>query len=160
MTTMLETVLTLWYGTKLCFRLCISRENWTSNYSDDELAQIEAAASIQIVKSRRSHRQVVCLVIQINMLWLFGLVINHKLQLSYVTEHFAANVYEAMQLHLNETFGSGSAHFTAPVNYLSGMLPLSGSNPYTYSSSSSSVYSNIYGNSWRRKILAKHLTNP
>ena len=62
----------------------------------------------------------------------------------------AADVYKAMQSYLNEKYGSGSKDFTVPSGvYTSGShVYLSGSsNNYTYSSTSSSVYSNIYGSS-------------
>ena len=61
----------------------------------------------------------------------------------------AADVYKAMQSYLNEKYGSGSEDFEVPkgVYTSGGYAYLSGSSNYTYSPSSSSVYSNIYGSS-------------
>ena len=122
----------------------------TSNYSDDELPQIEAATGLynSSVGTMAPDESFVGYTNQYAMAVWTGYK-NRSTPIYGSGLDVAANVYKAMQLHLNETFGSGSTDFTAPSGvYLSGNYAyLSGSNPYTYSSSSSSVYSNIYGNS-------------
>ena len=151
MTTMLKTVLTYGTGTEAYVSgMYQAGKTGTSNYSDDELAQIEAATGLynSSVGTMAPDELFVGYTNQYAMAVWTGYK-NRSTPIYGSGLDVAANVYKAMQLHLNETFGSGSTDFTAPSGvYLSGNYAyLSGSNPYTYSSSSSSVYSNIYGNS-------------
>lgn len=151
MTTMLKTVLTYGTGTEAYVSgMYQAGKTGTSNYSDDELPQIEAATGLynSSVGTMAPDESFVGYTNQYAMAVWTGYK-NRSTPIYGSGLDVAANVYKAMQLHLNETFGSGSTDFTAPSGvYLSGNYAyLSGSNPYTYSSSSSSVYSNIYGNS-------------
>ncbi len=151
MTTMLKTVLTYGTGTEAYVSgMYQAGKTGTSNYSDDEMAQIEAATGLynSSVGTMAPDELFVGYTNQYAMAVWTGYK-NRSTPIYGSGLDVAANVYKAMQLHLNETFGSGSTDFTAPSGvYLSGNYAyLSGSNPYTYSSSSSSVYSNIYGNS-------------
>ena len=151
MTTMLKTVLTYGTGTEAYVSgMYQAGKTGTSNYSDDELAQIEAATGLynSSVGTMAPDELFVGYTNQYAMAVWTGYK-NRSTPIYGSGLDVAANVYKAMQLHLNETFGSGSTDFTTPSGvYLSGNYAyLSGSNPYTYSSSSSSVYSNIYGNS-------------
>ncbi|MDY5636562.1 MAG: penicillin-binding protein PBP1A [Streptococcus orisratti] len=151
MTTMLKTVLTYGTGTEAYVSgMYQAGKTGTSNYSDDELPQIEAATGLynSSVGTMAPDELFVGYTNQYAMAVWTGYK-NRSTPIYGSGLDVAANVYKAMQLHLNETFGSGSTDFTAPSGvYLSGNYAyLSGSNPYTYSSSSSSVYSNIYGNS-------------
>ncbi len=151
MTTMLKTVLTYGTGTEAYVSgMYQAGKTGTSNYSDDELPQIEAATGLynSSVGTMTPDESFVGYTNQYAMAVWTGYK-NRSTPIYGSGLDVAANVYKAMQLHLNETFGSGSTDFTAPSGvYLSGNYAyLSGSNPYTYSSSSSSVYSNIYGNS-------------
>lgn len=151
MTTMLKTVLTYGTGTEAYVSgMYQAGKTGTSNYSDDELPQIEAATGLynSSVGTMVPDELFVGYTNQYAMAVWTGYK-NRSTPIYGSGLDVAANVYKAMQLHLNETFGSGSTDFTAPSGvYLSGNYAyLSGSNPYTYSSSSSSVYSNIYGNS-------------
>ncbi|WP_422804543.1 penicillin-binding protein PBP1A [Streptococcus sp. FT1-55] len=151
MTTMLKTVLTYGTGTEAYVSgMYQAGKTGTSNYSDDELAQIEAATGLynSSVGTMAPDELFVGYTNQYAMAVWTGYK-NRSTPIYGSGLDVAANVYKAMQLHLNETFGSGSTDFTAPSGvYLSGNYAyLSDSNPYTYSSSSSSVYSNIYGNS-------------
>lgn len=151
MTTMLKTVLTYGSGTEAYVSgMYQAGKTGTSNYSDDELPQIEAATGLynSSVGTMAPDESFVGYTNQYAMAVWTGYK-NRSTPIYGSGLDVAANVYKAMQLHLNETFGSGSTDFTAPSGvYLSGNYAyLSGSNPYTYSSSSSSVYSNIYGNS-------------
>ncbi|MGF0070871.1 penicillin-binding protein PBP1A [Streptococcus orisratti] len=151
MTTMLKTVLTYGTGTEAYVSgMYQAGKTGTSNYSDDELPQIEAATGLynSSVGTMAPDELFVGYTNQYAMAVWTGYK-NRSTPIYGSGLDVAANVYKAMQLHLNETFGSGSTDFTTPSGvYLSGNYAyLSGSNPYTYSSSSSSVYSNIYGNS-------------
>lgn len=151
MTTMLKTVLTYGTGTEAYVSgMYQAGKTGTSNYSDDELPQIEAATGLynSSVGTMAPDESFVGYTNQYAMAVWTGYK-NRSTPIYGSGLDVAANVYKAMQLHLNETFGSGSTDFTTPSGvYLSGNYAyLSGSNPYTYSSSSSSVYSNIYGNS-------------
>lgn len=151
MTTMLKTVLTYGTGTEAYVSgMYQAGKTGTSNYSDDELAQIEAATGLynSSVGTMAPDELFVGYTNQYAMAVWTGYK-NRSTPIYGSGLDVAANVYKAMQLHLNETFGSGSTDFTTPSGvYLSGNYAyLSGSNPYTYSSSSSSVYSNIYGSS-------------
>lgn len=151
MTTMLKTVLTYGTGTEAYVSgMYQAGKTGTSNYSDDELPQIEAATGLynSSVGTMAPDESFVGYTNQYAMAVWTGYK-NRSTPIYGSGLDVAANVYKAMQLHLNETFGSGSTDFTTPSGvYLSGNYAyLSGSNPYTYSSSSSSVYSNIYGSS-------------
>ncbi|MGT2879128.1 penicillin-binding protein PBP1A [Streptococcus pasteurianus] len=152
MTSMLKTVLTYGTGTEAAISgVYQAGKTGTSNYSDDELEEIEASTGIynSVVGTMAPDELFVGYTTQYSMAVWTG----YKDRMTPIYGdglNVAADVYKAMQSYLNEKYGSGSKDFTVPSGvYTSGSyVYLSGSsNNYTYSSTSSSVYSNIYGSS-------------
>lgn len=152
MTSMLKTVLTYGTGTEAAISgVYQAGKTGTSNYSDDELEEIEESTGIynSVVGTMAPDELFVGYTTQYSMAVWTG----YKDRMTPIYGdglNVAADVYKAMQSYLNEKYGSGSKDFTVPSGvYTSGSyVYLSGSsNNYTYSSTSSSVYSNIYGSS-------------
>lgn len=152
MTSMLKTVLTYGTGTEAAISgVYQAGKTGTSNYSDDELEEIEESTGIynSVVGTIAPDELFVGYTTQYSMAVWTG----YKDRMTPIYGdglNIAADVYKAMQSYLNEKYGSGSKDFTVPSGvYTSGSyVYLSGSsNNYTYSSTSSSVYSNIYGSS-------------
>lgn len=152
MTSMLKTVLTYGTGTKAAISgVYQAGKTGTSNYSDDELEEIEESTGIynSVVGTMAPDELFVGYTTQYSMAVWTG----YKDRMTPIYGNglnVAADVYKAMQSYLNEKYGSGSKDFTVPsgVYTSGGYVYLSGSNNnYTYSSTSSSVYSNIYGSS-------------
>lgn len=152
MTSMLKTVLTYGTGTEAAISgVYQAGKTGTSNYSDDELEEIEESTGIynSVVGTMAPDELFVGYTTQYSMAVWTG----YKDRMTPIYGdglNIAADVYKAMQSYLNEKYGSGSKDFTVPSGvYTSGSyVYLSGSsNNYTYSSTSSSVYSNIYGSS-------------
>lgn len=152
MTSMLKTVLTYGTGTEAAISgVYQAGKTGTSNYSDDELEEIEESTGIynSVVGTMAPDELFVGYTTQYSMAVWTG----YKDRMTPIYSdglNVAADVYKAMQSYLNEKYGSGSKDFTVPSGvYTSGSyVYLSGSsNNYTYSSTSSSVYSNIYGSS-------------
>lgn len=152
MTSMLKTVLTYGTGTEAAISgVYQAGKTGTSNYSDDELEEIEESTGIynSVVGTMTPDELFVGYTTQYSMAVWTG----YKDRMTPIYGdglNIAADVYKAMQSYLNEKYGSGSKDFTVPSGvYTSGSyVYLSGSsNNYTYSSTSSSVYSNIYGSS-------------
>lgn len=152
MTSMLKTVLTYGTGTEAAISgVYQAGKTGTSNYSDDELEEIEESTGIynSVVATMAPDELFVGYTTQYSMAVWTG----YKDRMTPIYGdglNIAADVYKAMQSYLNEKYGSGSKDFTVPSGvYTSGSyVYLSGSsNNYTYSSTSSSVYSNIYGSS-------------
>ena len=152
MTSMLKTVLTYGTGTEAAISgVYQAGKTGTSNYSDDELEEIEESTGIynSVVGTMAPDELFVGYTTQYSMAVWTG----YKDRMTSIYGdglNVAADVYKAMQSYLNEKYGSGSKDFTVPSGvYTSGSyVYLSGSsNNYTYSSTSSSVYSNIYGSS-------------
>lgn len=152
MTSMLKTVLTYGTGTEAAISgVYQAGKTGTSNYSDDELEEIEESTGIynSVVGTMAPDELFVGYTTQYSMAVWTG----YKDRMTPIygdSLNVAADVYKAMQSYLNEKYGSGSKDFTVPSGvYTSGSyVYLSGSsNNYTYSSTSSSVYSNIYGSS-------------
>lgn len=152
MTSMLKTVLTYGTGTEAAISgVYQAGKTGTSNYSDDELEEIEESTGIynSVVGTMAPDELFVGYTTQYSMAVWTG----YKDRMTPIYGdglNVAADVYKAMQSYLNEKYGSGSEDFTVPSGvYTSGSyVYLSGSsNNYTYSSTSSSVYSNIYGSS-------------
>lgn len=152
MTSMLKTVLTYGTGTEAAISgVYQAGKTGTSNYSDDELEEIEESTGIynSVVGTMAPDELFVGYTTQYSMAVWTG----YKDRMTPIYGDglsIAADVYKAMQSYLNEKYGSGSKDFTVPSGvYTSGSyVYLSGSsNNYTYSSTSSSVYSNIYGSS-------------
>lgn len=149
MTNMLKTVLTYGTGTEAYISgMFQAGKTGTSNYSDDELPTIEAETGIynSYVGTMAPDELFVGYTPEYSMAVWTGYK-NRSTPIYGDGLKVAAQVYKAMQIYLNNTFGSGSTDFTVPDGvYLSGSYAyLSGSNAYTYSANSSSVYSNIYG---------------
>ena len=151
-TSMLKTVLTYGTGTEAAISgVYQAGKTGTSNYSDDELEEIEESTGIynSVVGTMAPDELFVGYTTQYSMAVWTG----YKDRMTPIYGdglNVAADVYKAMQSYLNEKYGSGSKDFTVPSGvYTSGSyVYLSGSsNNYTYSSTSSSVYSNIYGSS-------------
>ena len=152
MTSMLKTVLTYGTGTKAAISgVYQAGKTGTSNYTDDELEEIEESTGIynSVVGTMAPDELFVGYTTQYSMAVWTG----YKDRMTPIYGdglNVAANVYKTMQSYLNEKYGSGSEDFTVPsgVYTSGGYVYLSGSNNnYTYSSTSSSVYSNIYGSS-------------
>lgn len=152
MTSMLKTVLTYGTGTEAAISgVYQAGKTGTSNYSDDELEEIEESTGIynSVVGTMAPDELFVGYTTQYSMAVWTG----YKDRMTPIYGdglNVAADVYKVMQSYLNEKYGSGSKDFTVPSGvYTSGSyVYLSGSsNNYTYSSTSSSVYSNIYGSS-------------
>lgn len=152
MTSMLKTVLTYGTGTEAAISgVYQAGKTGTSNYSDDELEEIEESTGIynSVVGTMAPDELFVGYTTQYSMAVWTG----YKDRMTPIYGdglNVAADIYKAMQSYLNEKYGSGSKDFTVPSGvYTSGSyVYLSGSsNNYTYSSTSSSVYSNIYGSS-------------
>lgn len=152
MTSMLKTVLTYGTGTEAAISgVYQAGKTGTSNYSDDELEEIEESTGIynSVVGTMAPDELFVGYTTQYSMAVWTG----YKDRMTPIYGdglNIAADVYKAMQSYLNEKYGSGSKDFIVPSGvYTSGSyVYLSGSsNNYTYSSTSSSVYSNIYGSS-------------
>ncbi|VUW97052.1 Penicillin-binding protein 1A [Streptococcus pasteurianus] len=152
MTSMLKTVLTYGTGTEAAISgVYQAGKTGTSNYSDDELEEIEESTGIynSVVGTMAPDELFVGYTTQYSMAVWTG----YKDRMTPIYGdglNVAADVYKAMQSYLNEKYGSGSKDFTVRSGvYTSGSyVYLSGSsNNYTYSSTSSSVYSNIYGSS-------------
>lgn len=152
MTSMLKTVLTYGTGTEAAISgVYQAGKTGTSNYSDDQLEEIEESTGIynSVVGTMAPDELFVGYTTQYSMAVWTG----YKDRMTPIYGdglNVAADVYKAMQSYLNEKYGSGSKDFTVPSGvYTSGSyVYLSGSsNNYTYSSTSSSVYSNIYGSS-------------
>ncbi len=152
MTSMLKTVLTYGTGTEAAISgVYQAGKTGTSNYSDDELEEIEESTGIynSVVGTMAPDELFVGYTTQYSMAVWTG----YKDRMTPIYGdglNVAADVYKAMQSYLNEKYGSGSEDFTVPsgVYTSGGYVYLSGSsNNYTYSSTSSSVYSNIYGSS-------------
>lgn len=152
MTSMLKTVLTYGTGTKAAISgVYQAGKTGTSNYSDDELEEIEESTGIynSVVGTMAPDELFVGYTTQYSMAVWTG----YKDRMTPIYGdglNVAADVYKTMQSYLNEKYGSGSEDFTVPsgVYTSGGYVYLSGSNNnYTYSSTSSSVYSNIYGSS-------------
>lgn len=152
MTSMLKTVLTYGTGTEAAISgVYQAGKTGTSNYSDDELEEIEESTGIynSVVGTMAPDELFVGYTTQYSMAVWTG----YKDRMTPIYGdglNVAADVYKAMQSYLNEKYGSGSKDFTVPSGvYTSGSyVYLSGSsNNYTYSSTSSSVYSNIYDSS-------------
>ena len=152
MTSMLKTVLTYGTGTEAAISgVYQAGKTGTSNYSDDELEEIEESTGIynSVVGTMAPDELFVGYTTQYSMAVWTGYK-DRMTQIYGDGLNVAADVYKAMQSYLNEKYGSGSKDFTVPSGvYTSGSyVYLSGSsNNYTYSSTSSSVYSNIYGSS-------------
>lgn len=152
MTAMLKTVLTYGIGTEAAISgVYQAGKTGTSNYSDDELAEIEASTGIynSVVGTMAPDELFVGYTPQYAMAVWTGYK-NRMTPIYGAGLNVAANVYKTMQSYLNENYGSGSTDFTVPsgVYTSGGYVYLSGANNnYTYSPSSSSVYSNIYGSS-------------
>lgn len=152
MTSMLKTVLTYGTGTEAAISgVYQAGKTGTSNYSDDELEEIEESTGIynSVVGTMAPDELFVGYTTQYSMAVWTGYK-NRMTPIYGDGLNVAADVYKAMQSYLNEKYGSGSKDFTVPSGvYTSGSyVYLSGSsNNYTYSSTSSSVYSNIYGSS-------------
>lgn len=158
MTSMLKTVLTYGTGTEAAISgVYQAGKTGTSNYSDDELEEIEESTGIynSVVGTMAPDELFVGYTTQYSMAVWTG----YKDRMTPIYGdglNVAADVYKVMQSYLNEKYGSGSEDFTVPsgVYTSGGYVYLSGSNSssssssnYTYSPSSSSVYSNIYGSS-------------
>ncbi|WP_270335782.1 penicillin-binding protein PBP1A [Streptococcus macedonicus] len=152
MTSMLKTVLTYGTGTKAAISgVYQAGKTGTSNYSDDELEEIEESTGIynSVVGTMAPDELFVGYTTQYSMAVWTGYK-DRMTPIYGVGLNVAADVYKTMQSYLNEKYGSGSEDFTVPsgVYTSGGYVYLSGSNNnYTYSSTSSSVYSNIYGSS-------------
>ena len=152
MTSMLKTVLTYGTGTKAAISgVYQAGKTGTSNYSDDELEEIEESTGIynSVVGTMAPDELFVGYTTQYSMAVWTGYK-DRMTPIYGVGLNVAADVYKTMQSYLNEKYGSGSKDFTVPsgVYTSGGYVYLSGSNNnYTYSSTSSSVYSNIYGSS-------------
>ncbi|MCW8486002.1 penicillin-binding protein PBP1A [Streptococcus macedonicus] len=152
MTSMLKTVLTYGTGTKAAISgVYQAGKTGTSNYSDDELEEIEESTGIynSVVGTMAPDELFVGYTTQYSMAVWTGYK-DRMTPIYGVGLNVAADVYKTMQSYLNEKYGSGSEDFTVPsgVYTSGGYVYLGGSNNnYTYSSTSSSVYSNIYGSS-------------
>jgi penicillin-binding protein 1A len=151
MTSMLKTVLTYGTGTEAAISgVYQAGKTGTSNYSDEELAEVQQATGIynSSVGTMAPDEMFVGYTPQYSIaIWT-----GYKNRLTPIYGSgldVAANVYKAVQSYMSTTYGSGSTDFTVPsgVYNSGGYVYLTGSNNYTYSSSSSSVYSNIYGSS-------------
>ena len=158
MTSMLKTVLTYGTGTEAAISgVYQAGKTGTSNYSDDELEEIEESTGIynSVVGTMAPDELFVGYTTKYSMAVWTG----YKDRMTPIYGdglNVAADVYKVMQSYLNEKYGSGSEDFTVPSGvytsggyvYLSGSSSSSSSSSnYTYSPSSSSVYSNIYGSS-------------
>ena len=151
MTSMMKTVLTYGTGTRAALPgIYQAGKTGTSNYSDDELAEIEESTGIynSAVGTMAPDEMFVGYTPQYSMAVWTGYK-NRMTPIYGNGLNVAADVYKAMQSYLNEKYGSGSEDFEVPkgVYTRGGYAYLSGSSNYTYSPSSSSVYSNIYGSS-------------
>ena len=151
MTSMMKTVLTYGTGTRAALPgIYQAGKTGTSNYSDDELAEIEESTGIynSAVGTMAPDEMFVGYTPQYSMAVWTGYK-NRMTPIYGNGLNVAADVYKAMQSYLNEKYGSGSEDFEVPkgVYTSGGYAYLSGSSNYTYSPSSSSVYSNIYGSS-------------
>ena len=151
MTSMMKTVLTYGTGTRAALPgIYQAGKTGTSNYSDDELAEIEESTGIynSAVGTMAPDEMFVGYTPQYSMAVWTGYK-NRMTPIYGKGLNVAADVYKAMQSYLNEKYGSGSEDFEVPkgVYTSGGYAYLSGSSNYTYSPSSSSVYSNIYGSS-------------
>ena len=151
MTSMLKTVLTYGTGTEAAISgVYQAGKTGTSNYSDEELAEVQQATGIynSSVGTMAPDEMFVGYTPQYSIaIWT-----GYKNRLTPIYGSgldVAANVYKAVQSYMSTTYGSGSTDFSVPsgVYNSGGYVYLTGSNNYTYSSSSSSVYSNIYGSS-------------
>lgn len=151
MTSMLKTVLTYGTGTEAAISgVYQAGKTGTSNYSDDELAEIEESTGIynSVVGTMAPDEMFVGYTSKYSMAVWTGYK-NRMTPIYGNGLNVAADVYKAMQSYLNEQYGSGSEDFEVPkgVYTSGGYAYLSGSSKYTYSPSSTSVYSNIYGSS-------------
>ena len=152
MTSMLKTVLTYGTGTEAAISgVYQAGKTGTSNYSDDELEEIEESTGIynSVVGTMAPDELFVGYTTQYSMAVWTG----YKDRMTPIYGNglnVAADVYKTMQSYLNEKFGSGSSDFTAPSGVYSsgGYVYLSGSNNnYVYSPTSTSVYNNLYSTS-------------
>ncbi|WP_195934329.1 penicillin-binding protein PBP1A [Streptococcus sobrinus] len=151
MVDMMKTVLQSGTGTKAAVSGAINAgKTGTSNYSDDELAQVEANtglynSSVGTMAPDESF-------VGITSMYSMAVWTGYKSRLTPVYGtglDVAAEVYQAMSSYLFQTYGSGSSDWTMPdgVYRSGGYIAKSGySNNYSYSSSSSSAY-NSYSSS-------------
>lgn len=150
MTSMLKTVLTYGIGTTASIPgLYQAGKTGTSNYSDEELEEIEQTTGIynSAVGTMAPDELFVGYTTQYSMAVWTGY--KDRMTPIYGSGlNVAAEVYKAMQSYLNEKYGSGSKNFTQPsgVYTSGGYVYLKGAkNNSSASSSLSSVYSNLYG---------------
>ena len=150
MTSMLKTVLTYGTGTTASIPgLYQAGKTGTSNYSDEELEEIEQTTGIynSAVGTMAPDELFVGYTTQYSMAVWTGY--KDRMTPIYGSGlNVAAEVYKAMQSYLNEKYGSGSKNFTQPsgVYTSGGYVYLKGAkNNSSASSSLSSVYSNLYG---------------
>ena len=150
MTSMLKTVLTYGTGTTASIPgLYQAGKTGTSNYSDEELEEIEQTTGIynSAVGTMAPDELFVGYTTQYSMAVWTGY--KDRMTPIYGSGlNVAAEVYKAMQSYLNEKYGSGSKNFTQPsgVYTSGGYVYLKGANNNSSASSSlSSVYSNLYG---------------
>lgn len=150
MTSMLKTVLTYGAGTTASIPgLYQAGKTGTSNYSDEELEEIEQTTGIynSAVGTMAPDESFVGYTTQYSMAVWTGY--KDRMTPIYGSKlNVAAEVYKAMQSYLNEKYGSGSKNFTQPsgVYTSGGYVYLKGAkNNSSASSSLSSVYSNLYG---------------
>ena len=150
MTSMLKTVLTYGTGTTASIPgLYQAGKTGTSNYSDEELEEIEQTTGIynSAVGTMAPDELFVGYTTQYSMAVWTGY--KDRMTPIYGSKlNVAAEVYKAMQSYLNEKYGSGSKNFTQPsgVYTSGGYVYLKGAkNNSSASSSLSSVYSNLYG---------------
>ncbi|MFC3921618.1 penicillin-binding transpeptidase domain-containing protein, partial [Streptococcus alactolyticus] len=150
MTSMLKTVLTYGTGTTASIPgLYQAGKTGTSNYSDEELEEIEQTTGIynSAVGTMAPDELFVGYTTQYSMAVWTGY--KDRMTPIYGSRlNVAAEVYKAMQSYLNEKYGSGSKNFTQPsgVYTSGGYVYLKGANNNSSASSSlSSVYSNLYG---------------
>lgn len=147
---MLKTVLTYGTGTTASIPgLYQAGKTGTSNYSDEELEEIEQTTGIynSAVGTMAPDELFVGYTTQYSMAVWTGY--KDRMTPIYGSGlNVAAEVYKAMQSYLNEKYGSGSKNFTQPsgVYTSGGYVYLKGANNNSSASSSlSSVYSNLYG---------------
>lgn len=146
MTAMMKTVLTYGTGTNAAISgVYQAGKTGTSNYSDDELAQVQANTGIynSVVGTMAPDEMFVGYTNKYAMAVWTG----YKNRLTPIYGdglNVASDVYKAAQLYLNQNFGSGSTDFTMPSGlYASGgHYYLSGTK--TTNSNTSSVYNNLY----------------
>lgn len=158
MTSMLKTVLTYGTGTEAYLpSVYQAGKTGTSNYTDDELEEIESETGIynSVVGTMAPDELFVGYTSSYSIAVWTGYADRTKPIYGNGLD-IAAQVYAELQSYLNTTYGSGSTDFEIPSGvYTSGSyayLSNSSSNSYSTSSSylyspSSSVYNSIYGNS-------------